>query len=98
LEGDTPGLGELIEKIRQNFELVQRIRGAGDWEEAERLSEELERRLGIPVYWDENWDDVTPALVINTDRQSNVVMWLDISEEETLRFTDLGYIIRRVKR
>jgi len=27
-----------------------------------------------------------------------VVAWLDISEDETLGFTDLGYIIRRVKR
>jgi len=66
--------------VSQHIELIKRVREAQSIEEASRLTEELSRALGIPVYWDEYScaEGYDAALVINTDRSSDIAAWLDI--------------------
>jgi len=95
--GATPELKEIWDKIEANLELIIRIREAKSIEEAAKLSEELEKRLGIRVLWDINNLDQYPALVINMHKDSDIIAWLDISRKKFIGITQSTFKRTRCK-
>jgi len=77
---------EYLRKAKENLELIKKakreIESGGNNDE---IIKELEERLGVPVFIGEN-PGRYPALVINTEKDSSAVAWLDVRKGR-------GYIV-----
>jgi len=88
---------KLVKRVKKNLDLVYRVRDCV-WncsrEDIEMLLEELERRIGIPVFIDEG-SDVYPSLVVNTiGLDERTIAWIELGKRgdyiEAIALVKLG--------